>query len=134
IKDDFKKSKGFNITYTHFLAHAAVQAIKQHPIVNTSVDGDEILFKDDINLGLAVAIDTGLIVSVIRKTQDMSLLDLAIATNDIVTRARSKKLNPDEVQGGTFSITNPGLFGSITSNPIINQPQVAILCLGALVE
>lgn len=133
-KEAFKKSEGFSLTYTHIITHYVVQAIKEHRLVNCSVDGDEILHKEDINIGLAVAIETGLIVPVIKHTQDMDLRQLAQASNDLVVRARSKKLNPDDVQGGTFSITNPGGFGSVLANPIINQPQVAILCIGALVK
>ena len=133
-KAAFKEQEGFNLTYTHFFIHAAVQAIKEHPYMNASLDGDEILYKDDINMGCAVAIEGGLIVPVLKKAQDMSLLDTARGLNDIVSRARSKKLKPEDVKGGTFSITNPGGFGSLTSNPIINQPQVAILGIGNIVK
>ncbi|MFW7380460.1 MAG: dihydrolipoamide acetyltransferase family protein [Oligoflexus sp.] len=133
-KQQFEKQEGFKLTYTPFLIHAAAQAIKQHPIVNTSLDGADILFKKDINIGCAVALDGGLIVPVIKKAGEKNLLGVARALNDLVTRARSKKLKPDEVQGGTFSITNPGGFGSLTSNPIINQPQVAILGVGTIVK
>ena len=133
-KEEFEKQNGFKLTYTPFLLHATIQAIKRHPIVNTSLDGDTVLFKNDINLGCAVAINGGLIVPVIKQSQDLSLGGVARRLNDLVTRARSKKLSPDDVKGGTFSVTNPGGFGSISSNPIINQPQVAILSIGAIVK
>ncbi|MEY4630562.1 MAG: hypothetical protein RIQ81_682 [Pseudomonadota bacterium] len=131
---EFEKREGFKLTYTPFFIHAAVQAIKQHPIINVSLDGDDILWKEDINVGCAVALGNGLIVPVIKKAQDLSLAGTARRLNDLVTRARSKKLLPEDVQGGSFSITNPGGFGSLTSNPIINQPQVAILGIGAVVK
>ena len=138
IRDQHKKAfearEGFNLTYTHFFIHAAVEAIKLHPIINCSVDGDEILHKDDINVGCAVALESGLIVPVIKRAQDLNLTGVAKKLNDLVTRAKTKKLQPDDVRGGTFSITNPGGWGSITSNPIINQPQVAILGIGAVVK
>jgi 2-oxoglutarate dehydrogenase E2 component (dihydrolipoamide succinyltransferase) len=131
----FEKKEGFKLTFTPFLIHAAVQAIKDHPIVNVSVDGDEILWKDQINLGVAVALgEGGLIVPVIKDAGTLNLLGIARKLNDLATRARSKKLQPDEVVGGTFSITNPGGWGSVTSNPIINQPQVAILGIGAIIK
>lgn len=133
-KKKFAEQYGFNLTFTPFLIHASVQAIKAHPIVNVSVDGDEILHKKDINIGCAVALDNGLIVPVIKRAQELSLHGVASRLNDLVTRARSKKLQPDDVKGGTFSITNPGGWGSIVSSPIINQPQVAILSIGAIVK
>ncbi len=133
-KAAFLTRTGFKLTYTAYFIHAAVQAIKQHPIVNVSVDGDDILHKDDINVGCAVALPTGLIVPVIKNAGDLSLSGIAGKLNDLVTRARNKKLLPEDVQGGTFSITNPGGWGSIMSNPIINQPQVAILGIGAVVK
>jgi 2-oxoglutarate dehydrogenase E2 component (dihydrolipoamide succinyltransferase) len=133
-KREFQDREGFSLTYTPFLIHAAVLAIKEHPIVNTSLDGNEILFKDQINIGCAVAIKDGLIVPVIKNAGELNLLGIARRLNDLATRARTKKLNPDDVKGGTFSITNPGGFGSLTSNPIINQPQVAILGIGSIVK
>ena len=133
-KSQVAEKEGIKLTFTPFLIHAAVQAIKKHPIVNTSVDGDTILFKKDINMGCAVALENGLIVPVIKQAQDLNLLGIVRRLDDLVTRARTKKLKPDDVKGGTFSITNPGGFGSITSNPIINQPQVAILGIGAIVK
>ena len=98
------------------------------------MDGEDVLYKDEINIACAVAIEGGLIVPVIKNAGAMSLVDIARKLNDLVTRARSKKLMPDEVRGGTFSITNPGGFGSLTSNPIINQPQVAMLGIGAIIK
>ncbi len=133
-KKAFEAKEGFNLTYTPFFVYAAAQAIKQHPVVNVSVDGTDILWKDDINIGVAVAIQTGLIVPVIKNAGELNLLGIARRLNDLATRARAKKLMPDDVQGGTFSITNPGMFGSVVSAPIINQPQVAILSLGAIVK
>lgn len=133
-KAAFATREGFGLTYTPYFIHAAVQAIKAHPIVNCSVDGDEILHKDQINIGCAVALGTGLIVPVIREANDLSFVAIARRLNDIVSRARTKKLLPEDVQGGTFSITNPGGMGSLTSNPLINQPQVAIMGIGAIVK
>jgi 2-oxoglutarate dehydrogenase E2 component (dihydrolipoamide succinyltransferase) len=130
----FKAREGFGLTYTPFFVHAAVQAIKKFPIVNVSVDGDDILWKDSINIGVAVAIETGLIVPVIRDAGSLNVTGIARRINDLATRARSKKLLPEDVQGGTFSITNPGMFGSLVSSPIINQPQVAILSVGAIIK
>lgn len=133
-KDSFSKNEGFKLTLTHFFIHAAVQAIKQHPIVNSSVDGYDILWKKDINIGCAVALENGLIVPVIKNAGDLNLLGVARRLNDLIVRARGKKLKAEDVQGGTFTITNPGGWGSISSNPIINQPQVAILGIGAAVK
>ena len=133
-KDQFFKEEGFKLTFTPFLIHAAVEAIKQFPLVNSSLDGYDLLMKKDINIGCAVALDGGLIVPVIKKAGELSLLGIARRLNDLVVRARSKKLKPDDVQGGTFTVTNPGGYGSITSNPIINQPQVAILGIGTIVK
>jgi 2-oxoglutarate dehydrogenase E2 component (dihydrolipoamide succinyltransferase) len=133
-KDDFFKREGFKLTFTPFLIHAAVQAIKEHPIVNTSLDGQDVLYKKDINIGCAVALDGGLIVPVIKQAGEKNLVGIARGLQDLVNRARQKKLKPEDVQGGTFSITNPGGFGSLTSNPIINQPEVAILGIGSIVK
>jgi 2-oxoglutarate dehydrogenase E2 component (dihydrolipoamide succinyltransferase) len=100
--------------------------------VNASVDGSNIVYKKDINLGIAVALDNGLIVPVIRNADERNLLGLSRAINDLAVRARSKKLSPEDVQGGTFTITNPGIFGALYGLPLINQPQVAILGVGAI--
>ena len=104
----------------------------QFPFVNASIDGDNIVYKKDINLGIAVALDNGLIVPVIRNADEKNLLGLSRAIDDLAARARSKKLNPEEVQGGTFTITNPGIFGALYGLPLINQPQVAILGVGTI--
>ena len=130
----FASREGFNLTYTPFFVYAAIQAIKHVPAVNCSVDGDDILWKDQINIGVAVAIASGLIVPVIRNAGELSVLGVAQRLHALAERARSKKLLPEDVQGGTFSITNPGMFGSLVSMPIINQPQVAILSIGAIIK
>jgi pyruvate/2-oxoglutarate dehydrogenase complex dihydrolipoamide acyltransferase (E2) component len=111
-----------------------VAALQRHPILNASLEGEEIIYHEDVNLGIAVALDDGLIVPVIRHAQRLSLEGMAAAIGDLATRARAKRLHPDEVQGGTFTITNPGQFGAVLATPIINQPQVAILDLEAVVK
>ena len=131
-KDEFFSRYGTKLTYMPFIFQAVNAAIRKFPIVNSQVDGDNVIYKGDINLGMAVALDWGLIVPVIKKADTLSLSGLALAANDLADRARMKKLNPDEVQGGTFTITNPGVFGGLYGTPIINQPQVAILCVGTI--
>ena len=126
------EAAGTNLTFTGFIAKVVVDALRQFPMVNASIDGENIVYKKDINLGIAVALDNGLIVPVIRKADEKNLLGLSRGINDLATRARSKKLNPDEVQGGTFTITNPGIFGALYGLPLINQPQVAILGVGTI--
>lgn len=133
-KDEFFESNGFKLTFTPFFLEAAKEGIKNDMILNASVDGYDILMKKDINLGCAVAIDDGLIVPVIKKTQDMSLTDIAKSLNDLAGRARNKTLQPSEINGGTFSVTNPGMFGCTNSAPIINQPQVAIMSIGSITK
>jgi 2-oxoglutarate dehydrogenase E2 component (dihydrolipoamide succinyltransferase) len=123
---------GAKLTYMAFIAKAVIAALRRFAIVNASLDGDNIIYKKDINLGIAVALDWGLIVPVIKRADELSLMGVARAINDLGERARTKKLNPDEVQKGTFTITNPGVFGSVIGTPIINQPQVAILCVGTI--
>ena len=130
-KGDFEAA-GAKLTYTAFIAKVIVDALRQFPMVNASIDGDNIIYKKDINLGIAVALDNGLIVPVIRNADEKNLLGLSRAINDLGARARSKKLNPDEVQSGTFTITNPGIFGALYGLPLINQPQVAILGVGGI--
>jgi pyruvate dehydrogenase E2 component (dihydrolipoamide acetyltransferase) len=120
------------LTFMPFIFQAVNQALRQFPVVNAQVSGENIVYKSDINLGMAVALDWGLIVPVIKKADTLSLSGLAAAANDLADRARSKKLMPDEVTGGTFTITNPGVFGGLFGTPIINQPQVAILCVGTI--
>ena len=126
------EAAGAKLTYTAFIAKVIVDALRKFPIVNASVDGDNIIYKKDINLGIAVALENGLIVPVIRNGDEKNLLGLSRAIDDLATRARSKKLTPDEVQGGTFTITNPGVFGALYGLPLINQPQAAILGVGAI--
>jgi 2-oxoglutarate dehydrogenase E2 component (dihydrolipoamide succinyltransferase) len=126
------EAAGAKLTYTAFIAKVIVDALRQFPMVNASIDGDNIVYKQDINLGIAVALDNGLIVPVIRKADEKNLLGLSRAINDLAARARSKKLNPEEVQQGTFTITNPGVFGALYGLPLINQPQVAILGVGTI--
>jgi 2-oxoglutarate dehydrogenase E2 component (dihydrolipoamide succinyltransferase) len=125
-------ASGAKLTYTAFIARAIVEALRSFPIVNASIDGDNIVYKRDINLGIAVALENGLIVPVIRHAHEKNLFGLSRAIEDLAARARSKRLGPDEVQGGTFTITNPGVFGALYGLPLINQPQVAILGVGAI--
>jgi 2-oxoglutarate dehydrogenase E2 component (dihydrolipoamide succinyltransferase) len=130
-KGEYERA-GAKLTYTALIAKAVVDGLRAFPVVNASIDGDNIVYKKDINLGIAVALDQGLIVPVIRNADEKNLLGLSRAIDDLATRARSKKLNPDEVQGGTFTITNPGVFGAVYGLPLINQPQVAILGVGGI--
>jgi pyruvate dehydrogenase E2 component (dihydrolipoamide acetyltransferase) len=131
-KADFLSRYGTKLTFMPFIFQAVTNALRKFPIVNSQVSGEQIIYKGDINLGMAVALDWGLIVPVIKKADSLSLSGLAQAANDLADRARTKKLMPDEVQGGTFTITNPGVFGGLFGTPIINQPQVAILCVGTI--
>ena len=124
--------RGVNLTFLAFIVKAVADTIRKHPVVNAAVMGDATVFRRDINIGIAVALDWGLIVPVIKRADELSLLGVARAINDLGERARAKKLTPDEVQRGTFTITNPGGFGSFAGTPIINQPQVAILGIGAI--
>jgi 2-oxoglutarate dehydrogenase E2 component (dihydrolipoamide succinyltransferase) len=126
--------RGVNLTYLAFVAREAVAALERHPALNASIEGEEIVFHDQVNLGIAVALENGLIVPVIRQAERLSLEGLAAAIGDLATHAREKRLEPDDVQGGTFTITNPGQFGAVLATPIINQPQVAILDLEAIVK
>ena len=129
---DFQARFGTKLSFMPFIFQAVTAAIREFRIVNSQVDGDQIIYKGDINLGMAVALDWGLIVPVIKNADTLSLSQLATTANDLADRARTKKLKPDEVQGGTFTITNPGVFGGLFGTPIINQPQVAILCVGTI--
>ncbi|MEP6923975.1 MAG: 2-oxoglutarate dehydrogenase, E2 component, dihydrolipoamide succinyltransferase [Pyrinomonadaceae bacterium] len=131
-KNDFQARYGTKLTYMPFIFQAVSTALRKFPIVNSQVSGEQIIYKGDINLGMAVALDWGLIVPVIKRADTLSLAGLAITANDLAERARTKKLMPDEVSGGTFTITNPGVFGGLFGTPIINQPQVAILCVGTI--
>jgi 2-oxoglutarate dehydrogenase E2 component (dihydrolipoamide succinyltransferase) len=131
-KAAFQQSAGTKLSYMPFIFQAVTQAIRQFPVFNAQVAGDQIIYKRDINLGMAVALDWGLIVPVIKRADELSIAGLARASNDLAERARAKQLKPDEVAGGTFTITNPGVFGGLFGTPIINQPQVAILGVGTI--
>ena len=128
-KADFEHAGG-KLTYISFIIKAAVDALRAVPIVNASVDGDTIVYHKDVNIGIAVALDWGLIVPVIKNADEKNLLGLSRAVADLANRARNKQLKPEEVSGGSFTITNPGVFGALFGMPIINQPQVAILGVG----
>ena len=128
----FQERTGTKLTFMPFIFKAVTDAIRKFPVFNSQVSGDQILYKRDINLGMAVALDSGLIVPVIKRADDLSISGLARAANDLADRARTKQLKPDEVAGGTFTITNPGVFGGLFGTPIINQPQVAILGVGKI--
>ena len=131
-KDDFLAKNGVKLTYLPFIFRAAIQSLRQFPQVNASIDGESIVYHKDIHLGMAVALDWGLIVPVIKNADEKSILGLARATQDLAERARTKRLKPEEIQGGTFTVTNPGVFGSLFGTPIIPQPQVAILGVGTI--
>jgi 2-oxoglutarate dehydrogenase E2 component (dihydrolipoamide succinyltransferase) len=129
---EFEKKEGFKLTFTPYIVEAVVKAIKKYPLVNSSVEGDKIIKKNFINLGIAVASENGLIVPVIKGAEEKNFLGLARAVNDLALRTRTKRLSPDDIQGGTFTISNFGVFGTTIGTPIINQPQVAILGTGAI--
>jgi 2-oxoglutarate dehydrogenase E2 component (dihydrolipoamide succinyltransferase) len=132
-KSAFEKAEGFSLSFTPFFLEATVKALEAFPYVNCSLEGKKIVLKKHVNLGCAVALgNTGLIVPVIKKAEEKNFVGIARSLNDLAQRARTKKLVPDDVAGGTFTVTNPGVFGTIIGTPIINQPQVAILCLGAI--
>ena len=131
-REAFLERTGTKLTFMPFIFKAVTDAIRKFPIFNSQVSGDQIIYKRDINLGMAVALDWGLIVPVIKRADDLSISGLARAANDLAERARTKQLKPDEVAGGTFTITNPGVFGGLFGTPIINQPQVAILGVGKI--
>jgi len=131
-KATFQANYGFSLTYLPFITRAAVVALRQYPLLNGSLDGNNIIYHNEINIGIAVALENGLIVPVIRAADEKNVLGLQRAIVDLAARARSRQLRPEEVQGGTFSITNFGSFGSLMGTPIINQPQVAILGVGTV--
>jgi 2-oxoglutarate dehydrogenase E2 component (dihydrolipoamide succinyltransferase) len=131
-RKSYEERSGVKLTYMPFILKAAVDALLAFPVLNASIEGDNILYRKDINIGMAVALDWGLIVPVIHNADEKNILGLARAVNDLAERARSKRLRVEEVQGGTFTITNPGVFGSLFGTPIINQPQVAILGVGTI--
>jgi pyruvate dehydrogenase E2 component (dihydrolipoamide acetyltransferase) len=130
-KAEYEKAGG-KLTYMSFITKACAEGLKKVPIVNASVDGADIIYKKDVNIGVAVALDWGLIVPVVKNADGMSLLDISKAIADLAARAREKKLKPEDVQGGTFTITNPGVFGALFGMAIISQPQVAIVGVGAV--
>ena len=134
LKGQFQAQYGFGLTFLPFVVRAATAALRQYPIVNASIDGTNIIYHRDINIGIAVALDNGLIVPVIRNADEKNIVGLQRHIADLAARARSRHLKPDEVQGGTFSITNFGSFGSLFATPVINQPQVAILGVGSVVK
>ena len=129
---EFEAATGQKLTYMPFIIKAVTQGLQAFPVMNSSVAGTNIIYRKQINIGVAVALDWGLIVPVIKRAEDLSLSGITRALNDLAARARAKKLSPEEVQEGTFTITNPGVFGSLMGTPIINQPQVAILGVGAI--
>jgi len=131
-KAEFEAREGIRLTYTPFFVKALVDTVREFPIVNSSVSGTDIIYRKPINVGVAVALETGLIVPVVKEAHLKSFTGLALAINDLAERARTKKLKPEDVQNGTISITNPGIYGSLFGTPIISQPQVAILGVGGI--
>jgi pyruvate dehydrogenase E2 component (dihydrolipoyllysine-residue acetyltransferase) len=131
-KDEFLAKNGVKLTYLPFIFRAAIQGLKQFPQLNASIDGENIVYHKDVHLGMAVALDWGLIVPIIKNADEKSILGLARGSQDLAERARTKRLKPEEIQGGTFTVTNPGVFGSLFGTPIIPQPQVAILGVGTI--
>jgi len=135
VKGEFQKREGEKITFTPLLIEALVKAIKDFPLINISVDGDKIIKRGNINIGMAAALPSGnLIVPVIKNADNYNLVGLSKQVNDLARRARENKLSPDEIQGGTYTLTNVGTFGNVLGTPIINQPQVAIMAAGAIVK
>ncbi|HWE49602.1 MAG TPA: 2-oxoglutarate dehydrogenase, E2 component, dihydrolipoamide succinyltransferase [Bryobacteraceae bacterium] len=131
-KDDFAARYGMSLTFLPFVARATVEALRAFPIVNASIDGTNIIYHNEINLGIAVALENGLIVPVIRNADEKNVVGLQKSIVDLASRARARQLKPEEIQGGTFSITNFGSFGSVFATPVINQPQVAIMGVGTV--
>ena len=133
VKEEFKKREGQNITFTPIFIEAVAKAIKDFPMINVSVDGTNIILHKDVNIGMAAALPSGnLIVPVVKGADQMNLMGITKTVNDLASRARANQLKPDEIQGGTFTLTNVGSFGNVMGTPIINQPQVAILAVGAI--
>jgi 2-oxoglutarate dehydrogenase E2 component (dihydrolipoamide succinyltransferase) len=130
----FERAEGFKLTFTPYIIDAVVRAIKKYPLINSSVDGTAIIRKQAINIGVAVASENGLLVPVIKHAEEKSLLGIARAVHDLAERTRARKLTADDISGGTFTISNYGVFGTIIGTPIINQPQIAILGTGAIVK
>ncbi len=132
LRADFEKQHGEKLTYLPFITRAVVQGLQKFPVLNAAVRGTDIVFRKSYNIGIAVAMDWGLIVPVVKKADTLNLVGLTKGINDLAARARTKKLRPEEVQDATFTITNPGVFGSVMGTPIIPQPTVAILCVGTI--
>ncbi|MBK24420.1 MAG: 2-oxoglutarate dehydrogenase [Halobacteriovorax sp.] len=133
FKNEFKKQEGFSLTYTHFILYALVQALREHPLVNSSVDGNNIVVKKDINLGCAVAVPgNGLVVPTIRSADSLNITGIARKVNELAAKARNKKLTMDELTGGTFTFTNVGSFGTLMATPVILQPQLGIFASGVI--
>jgi 2-oxoglutarate dehydrogenase E2 component (dihydrolipoamide succinyltransferase) len=133
MKKQFEQKEKTKLTFTPIFIEAIVKAIKDFPMINISVDGDRIIKRGDINIGMAAALPSGnLIVPVIKNADTLNLVGLAKRVNDLADRARANKLSPDEIQGGTYTLTNVGTFGNVLGTPIINQPQVAIMAVGAI--
>jgi pyruvate dehydrogenase E2 component (dihydrolipoamide acetyltransferase) len=133
-KEDFQARHGIALTFLPFVVRATVEGLRTFPLLNASIDGSNVIYHNEINIGIAVALENGLIVPVIRQADEKNVLGLQRAIVDLAARARSRQLKPDEVQGGTFSISNFGSFGSVMATPVINQPQVAILGVGAVTK
>jgi pyruvate dehydrogenase E2 component (dihydrolipoamide acetyltransferase) len=131
-KQEFERREGVKLTYTPFFVKALVDTVREFPVINSSVSGDKIIYKKPVNVGVAVALETGLIVPVVKDAHLKSFTAIVLAVSDLAERARTKRLRPDDVQNGTISITNPGIYGSLFGTPIINQPQVAILGVGGI--
>ena len=132
LKNEFKKREGINLTYSHFVLYAIVQALKEHPLVNASIEGDNIVIKKDIHLGCAVATPTGLVVPVIKNAGNLNLTGIAKQLDVLATKAKTKKLTMDDLTGGTYTFTNNGSFGTLIATPVILQPQVGIFCTGVI--
>jgi pyruvate dehydrogenase E2 component (dihydrolipoamide acetyltransferase) len=132
IKAEFKKREGINLTYSHFVLYALVQALKEHPLINASIEGDNIVIKKDIHLGCAVATPTGLVVPVIKNAGDLNLTGIARQLDILANKAKTKKLTMDDLSGGTYTFTNNGSFGTLIATPVILQPQVGIFCTGVI--
>lgn len=132
IKNEFKKREGINLTYSHFVLYALVQALKEHPLINSSIEGDNIVIKKDIHLGCAVATPTGLVVPVIKNAGDLNLTGIARQLDILANKAKAKKLTMDDLSGGTYTFTNNGSFGTLIATPVILQPQVGIFCTGVI--
>ncbi len=132
IKNEYKKREGINLTYSHFVLYALVQSLKEHPLVNASIEGDNIVIKKDIHLGCAVATPTGLVVPVIKNAGDLNLTGLARQLDVLANKAKTKKLTMDDLSGGTYTFTNNGSFGTLIATPVILQPQVGIFCTGVI--